>query len=441
MMLGTLGAFMLAPFLATSSFMGFGANDGYAFANANYTANVSNESNASSFGNWNWGNRNNRAPAINRIAPEEGAVGTEVTLKGARFTEDSVVRMGDGVINDVDVSNNGRTLRFTIPESMGMYCPPEEVCTMIAEEVTPGDYEVRVVSGERTSNSVTFEVLGDGGGDGLSIDSINGPTSLDVGAEGSWTVNVSGADSDLSYSVKWGDEGSALRALFSGDDDQASSTFTHVYDEAGVYTPEFMVTNAEGETVSKTAAKITVGEAGEVRIDAISPATTTAGATVTLTGVGFDGETKVRVGSTTATGLNVASDTSLSFTAPAIAVGSYQVTVTSDEGQSNAMSLKIEEKAKTRVSVSGVDAPSRLAVDQEGTWTVHASSNTAGNLSYSVDWGEGNDAARSSLSGEMAQSSATFTHSYAAAGTYYPKFTVTDENGKKASVSASVVVK
>ena len=40
----------------------------------------------------------------------------------------------------------------------------------------------------------------------------------------------------------------------------------------------------------------------------------------------------------------------------------------------------------------------------------------------------------------MTQASAEFTHSYENAGTYYPKFTVTDENGNSASVSASVIV-
>lgn len=436
--------FLLAPFLATSSFMGFGVSDGYANANANYSANVSNEWRSPSYGNWNWGDRFNRGPAINRIIPDEGETGTEVTLRGARFAEDSVVRMGDGAITDVDVSKNGRVLRFTVPESMGKYCPPDEVCTMIAEVVTPGDYEVRVVSGERTSNSVTFTVTEDGNEtDELLIDSISGPTSLKTGTEGSWTVNVSGADSDLSYSVKWGDEGmmASMRALLSEDDTQASSTFTHVYDEPGKYTPEFTVTNEEGETVTKAAAEVTVTEDGEVRIDSISPATTTVGATVTLSGAGFDGETSVMVGSTNASNVEVESDTSLSFVVPNLATGTHQVKVVSDEGESNTVNLNLEKKIKSRVSVSGVDAPSRLTVDQEGTWTVRAASNTDGNLSYSVDWGEGNNAAMRSLSGEMTQSSATFTHSYSAAGTYYPKFTVTDEDGNKASVSASVVVR
>jgi PKD repeat protein len=60
---------------------------------------------------------------------------------------------------------------------------------------------------------------------------------------------------------------------------------------------------------------------------------------------------------------------------------------------------------------------------------------------YSVDWGEEqNMMARMFSREDMVQSSATFTHSYQNEGTYTPKFTVTDEDGHTASVSATVVV-
>lgn len=434
--------------------MGFGASDGYAFANAKYAANSSNESRSisqwrpSNSDNWNWGDRFGRnTPRISEISPENGPIGTEVTLEGARFDEDSVVRFGEGVINDVEVSQNGRLLSFTVPDYMGQYCPPDEACIAIAHEVLPGDYSVRVVSDERTSNAVEFTVTDEDGepsDDELAIDTIDGPTALDTGAEGTWTVNVSGATSSLRYSVKWGDE-NLLRSIFSTlseDEGQASATFTHVYDEPGVYTPEFTVTDEDGQTITKSAAEVTVGEDGNVlRVDAISPTSTKAGESVTLTGEGFDGDTRVWVGRTAASDVNVESDSKLSFTVPNIAAGDYRVIVVSDEGRSQAVDLKIEKEIKARVSVSGVDAPTRLAVDQEGTWTVHATSNTDNNLSYSVDWGEDNAGMmRASAKMEM-QSSATFTHSYIEPGTYHPKFTVTDEDGNKSSVSASVVVK
>ena len=433
MMLGNLGLFLLAPFL------GFGVSDGNAFAQANSSSDwreaVSEWRSSSSDNNW------RRSPTINRISPDEGPVGTEVTLRGTRFSDDSIVRMGDGMITDVDASNNGRTLTFTIPDYMGEYCPPDEACTMIAHEVDPGDYEIRVVNDdERTSNSVTFTVTGEDNGDGLAIDTIDGPTALDPGAEGSWTVNVSGASSSLSYSVKWGDEGLMSR-MMSLDEGQASATFTHRYDEPGTYTPEFTVTNADGDTVSKQAAEVTVGDDGTVHIDAIDPSTARASTTVTLTGHGFDGDTKVWVGRHEGQQVDVDSDTSLSFVVPAIAAGNYRVSVESDEGRSNAIALKVEAKVKGKVSVSGVDAPTRLAVDQEGTWTVKASSNTDGNLQYSVDWGDSDMNMARNMSGETTQSSASFTHSYSEPGTYHPKFTVTDEDGNKSSVSASVVVR
>lgn len=448
MMLGNFGAFLLAPLLTTSSFLGFGVNDGYAFANANLADRWQNATsewrgNISLNNNWNWGDMFTRRPVINRISPQEGEVGTEVRLSGSNFADDSVVRLGDGVINDVDVSQNGRTLTFTVPDYMGQYCPPDEFCTAIAHEVTPGDYQVRVVADDRTSNSVTFTVTGEDEENGeLAIDSVDGPTSIDVGGEGTWTVNVSGAASNLRYSVKWGDEKLGLRSFFAAlDEGQASATFTHAYDEPGVYTPEFTVRDADGNTVSKQAAEVTVHEDGTIHINAIEPSSATSGAKITLTGTGFDGDTKVWVGRSLVEETDIENDSSLSFTLPAMAAGTYRVTVTSDEGRSNAINLEVKAEIKARLSVSGVDAPTRLLVDQEGTWTVHASSNTEGNLRYSVDWGENNTMALRSMRGEETQSSATFTHSYASPGTYHPKFTVTDENGKSASVSASVVVR
>lgn len=442
--------FLLGPLLATSSFMGFGASDGYAFAHTRHLANESGSSTewrSATSSNWNWGQWHSKTPRIRDISPEEGSIGTKVTLKGARFDEKSVVRFGEGVINDVEVSENGRTLSFTVPEYMGQYCPPDQACTTIAYKVDPGDYSVRVVTDERTSNAVEFIVAEEDTdpGDGeLAIDSVEGPTALNVDEEGTWKVNVSGATSSLRYSVKWGDEGMfrSMLASLNEDEGQASATFTHTYGDSGVYTPEFTVTDENGKTITKSAAQVTVGEDGDVvRVDTIAPTSTKAGASVTLTGVGFDGDTSVLVGSTTASDVKVESDTKLSFTVPTVAAGNCQVVVVSDEGRSSAVELKIEKEIKARVSVSGVNAPTRLSIDQDGTWTVYATSNTDSNLSYSVDWGENNTSMMRASASVETQSSATFTHSYAEAGTYHPKFTITDSDGNKASVSASVVVK
>lgn len=453
MILGNLSAFLLGPFLATSSFMGFGFSDGNAFANAKHLSDSRSTSQWRSsdsddrWDRWNWGNHFGQSSRINEITPDDGPIGTEVTLEGRRFDENSVVRFGEGVINDVEVSDNGRTLSFVIPDYMGQYCPPDMACIAIAHEVVPGDYSVRVVGeDERTSNSVNFTVTEEDGeaGDGeLAIDSIDGPTALTLEQEGTWTVNVSGANGNLRYSAKWGDEG-MFRSMFSSfneDEGQASATFTHSYNQPGVYTPEFIVTNEDGETIAKSAAEVTVSEDGALRVENIQPSSVKAGGQVTVTGSGFDGDTKVWVGRTPALDVRIESDSKLTFTAPSVAIGDHKVVVTSDEGRSNSVDLKIEKEIKARVSVEGVSAPTRLDVGGEGTWTVHAMTNTDSNLSYSVDWGEKSIGMRRSSVGEETQSSTTFTHSYDEAGTYHPKFTVTDESGNKSSVSASVVVR
>src|ERR1035437_87329 len=95
--------------------------------------------------------------------------------------------------------------------------------------------------------------------------------------------------------------------------------------------------------------------------------------------------------------------------------------------------------------VSGIDAPTSLAVNQTGTWAVHASDPQNGTLSYSVDWGD-----TSNCNYPMTCSAAypivafvqstTFTHSYSTAGTYTVTFVVRNAAGLSAQTSSTVIV-
>ncbi|MDO8619805.1 MAG: PKD domain-containing protein [bacterium] len=81
--------------------------------------------------------------------------------------------------------------------------------------------------------------------------------------------------------------------------------------------------------------------------------------------------------------------------------------------------------------ISGVSGPQTLGVNQEGTWTIKASSANGGNLSYSVVWGDENvypSVTSHAMRNVYSQQSATFSHSYLQAGTYTPTFTVTSQN-------------
>ena len=74
-------------------------------------------------------------------------------------------------------------------------------------------------------------------------------------------------------------------------------------------------------------------------VSAISPATgTTAGGTaVTITGTGFLAGATVKLGGTSATGVNVVSGTSITATAPGHSAGSVSVVVTNTDSQNDTL--------------------------------------------------------------------------------------------------------
>ncbi len=275
----------------------------------------------------------------------------------------------------------------------------------------------------------------------LEIIGISAPTSLMVDETGTWTVDVeSETEGNLSYSVVWGDEGDArLMRMSSEDAIQSSATFTHAYASAGTYTPEFTVTDSAGVTVTKASASVTVSTDAHVTISALSATAGYAGDSVTITGSNFTASSTVYVGSKVASS-TATSDTSITFTVPSLGTGSYDVYVENENGTSNAIRFEVKVKETTRISISSINAPVRLSVDQEGTWTVNADTNATGNLRYSVVWGD-EGMMRAMLGAQTTtQTSSTFTHSYGSEGTYTPKFTISDDAGHSSSVSATVVV-
>jgi peptidoglycan hydrolase-like protein with peptidoglycan-binding domain len=94
-------------------------------------------------------------------------------------------------------------------------------------------------------------------------------------------------------------------------------------------------------------------------------------------------------------------------------------------------------------TISQVSGPQFLNVNQEGTWTVNASSYSGGNLTYSVNWGDNVFFAPSPLAPQQfayPEQNATFTHRYVNAGTYTATFTVTNSYGQTAQSTITVTV-
>jgi hypothetical protein len=78
------------------------------------------------------------------------------------------------------------------------------------------------------------------------ISGVSGPQSLKVGEHGTWKVTAYDSNGGtLSYSVNWGDEVALLYATSNSTTKvaQQSATFTHVYNQAGIYNPTFVVTS------------------------------------------------------------------------------------------------------------------------------------------------------------------------------------------------------
>jgi hypothetical protein len=124
--------------------------------------------------------------------------------------------------------------------------------------------------------------------------------------------------------------------------------------------------------------------------------------------------------------------------------GDYQVTVQNSNGTSNALVLTVVGTSGGQsISIAGIDAPSSLTIGQTGTWTVRANvPNYSGTLHYSVVWGDEGHMTNGIMMPQQTntQTSATFTHTYSIAGRYTPVFTVTDDYGHSATVSASTLV-
>lgn len=93
--------------------------------------------------------------------------------------------------------------------------------------------------------------------------------------------------------------------------------------------------------------------------------------------------------------------------------------------------------------ISGISGPTSLSVNQTGTWSVTANDPENQSLSYQITWGDEYAypmVASMSVSSPVNYQKSTFTHSYAAAGTYTVSVTVTDAQGASAQTTTTVQV-
>ncbi|MEK7601675.1 MAG: peptidoglycan-binding protein [Patescibacteria group bacterium] len=240
------------------------------------------------------------APSVTITSPSAGtrvAQGQQLTISWEARNVPSNARVGlwltrpnggsEGII--VSGKTGSGTYTWTVP---GSNCNSSGQCFEVADDpgvwrTNPGSYTIvpQMYSpanacfgfceytpitylAKGTAVPITITATGGTGGSGApSISGVDGPAALAVGQTGTWTVRASvasNADTNLRYSVIWGDEGvvDQLNA-FAGNTTsalQASGSFTHAYRSAGTYRPTFTVSNNAGS--AQTSASVRVGGNG-----------------------------------------------------------------------------------------------------------------------------------------------------------------------------------
>src|SRR3989344_1256464 len=226
-------------------------------------------------------------PSLISLSPSSGAVGATVTVYGSGFsTTGNTVRFGNGIIINIG-SSDGRTITFTVPSQLIGYG---------TQVMTLGTYNVSVSNSQGyTSNTLPFTVTSIGGSVAApTITSLNGPTTLATGVQGTWTIVVNNQNnSTMTTSVRWGDEDlypspyvAPQTTLVQGTN---TLTFTHASSTSGAYPVVFTVSNNAGQQNTTSATVVVTGSTtGNLTLSYISPASGQVGTQVMLQGSGFN---------------------------------------------------------------------------------------------------------------------------------------------------------
>lgn len=220
---------------------------------------------------------------------------------------------------------------------------------------------------------------------------------------------------------------------------------------AGLY----MIQAVNGSQTSNTMQyQVVSSNQAQGTINSVSPNPASPGTLVTITGSNLNSvvTNMVSICSSVSCGNYNGSGSpdgkTVTFVVPSIPVGLYNLNVIdllSNGGSTGVVSFTVGSGSTSQAPVvNGGTFPTSLNVGQTGTWTVNATDPNNNSLSYSVDWGDTSVCPTgytcTSAAATAAQQSATFTHSYANAGTYTVRFTVRNSSGMSAQTSATVTI-
>lgn len=213
-------------------------------------------------------------PRIDKFVPNSGAIGASVTIYGDGFRSRYYLAPATATIyfngNSVTrvLVQSDEQISFVVPETVQPPLPPCNdafICAMpFPMKLTPGIYNVTVGVDGSISEPALFTITANDNR-GPVIDGVSGPTSLAVGQQGTWTIAAHDPENgQLTYRVSWGDElyyDSSPSAIPGDLYFKQQTTFTHVYNRPGTYTPTFWVHDNVGN-VAKTSMSVAVKDSG-----------------------------------------------------------------------------------------------------------------------------------------------------------------------------------
>jgi peptidoglycan hydrolase-like protein with peptidoglycan-binding domain len=94
---------------------------------------------------------------VDSIAPSVGVKGTVVTVTGIFPATGNTVKF-DEYVAASNVTSNGTSLTFTVPDGGGVYCAPGMACIQIYKIFNNATYQLSVANGNVTSNSRAFTI-------------------------------------------------------------------------------------------------------------------------------------------------------------------------------------------------------------------------------------------------------------------------------------------
>src|SRR3989344_4522360 len=96
--------------------------------------------------------------------------------------------------------------------------------------------------------------------------------------------------------------------------------------------------------------------------------------------------------------------------------------------------------ATATISITSIESPAQLSVNQSGTWKVHVSTSASTTpLNYTVNWDDSTQQEVKNVPPSGSTSDVNFTHTYTRAGTFIPRFTVKDTVSGYTVTGASII--